>query len=281
MKIKRILIILLIILIMNGLFLQVKADMGAKPSITIKLKNMNTTDYLIDLLVYDETGKNYLSEASYNGRGLTKEKINKLHSINLDGWISEGTRWNAYLLMADCEGNSNFEHTFSYFGTPETYKVVIINNKTGETKVSNVVHRNSFTSVIELDVVSMQSVDVSLKEKTVYTVKSYSLPIVVTIIVETLLGFAFLKIHKKDVVLIIIVNFITNLLYQIFIRHFVFNEMDLLEIPLAEMIVIILEGIIYLKFIKTNKNAKIILYTIIANIASALSELFLLLLMVS
>ena len=60
-------ILILFITIFTSLNYNVNADMGPKPAITINLENMNTKKYLIDLLVYDESGENYLSPLVYNG----------------------------------------------------------------------------------------------------------------------------------------------------------------------------------------------------------------------
>ena len=133
---------------------------------------MNTKNYLIDLLVYDESGENYYSPLEYNGKEgeqystttgyndlqtITIEQLESLHKINYAGWISEGTRWASYLLFADCSGNNKHKHYFSYFGTPETYKVVIVFND-GETRITDVIHKTDFQSKISIDVNTMKVV---------------------------------------------------------------------------------------------------------------------------
>ena len=138
----------IIIFILIGFSNIVYADGGPKPSITIKIENLNTSNYLIDLLVFDKSGTGYASN--------TENQIKTLYNINYDGWISEGTRWDFGMLFADCSGNNKFENHFGYFGTPKTYKILIINNDTGETKVSNVVNRKYFTSYVTIDYNTMK-----------------------------------------------------------------------------------------------------------------------------
>lgn len=262
MKNRILTITIIFIVLVIGMINHVNADMGQKPSITIKLKNMSTTDYLIDLLVYDESGNNYSDEANYNGDGLTKEQIELLHNINYDGWISEGTRWNSYLLFADCAGNKNFEHYFSYFGTPETYKVIIVNNKTGEIKLSDEIHRTELTSTVTLDVNSMK---VANKEVNKFsTIKNMAIALVITIIVELFIA-AIMKI--KDLKVIALVNFITNIIMQTILLVTPFAY--LLTFCTLEILVIVSEYLLYKNYLKDVSNNKIILYTIIANIITA------------
>ena len=275
-KILKTCLVLFIFLAFIGLTNSVNADMGPKPSITIKLENMDTTDYLIDLLVYDETGEKYLDEPNYNGDGLTEKEIELLHSINYDGWISEGTRWSSYLLFADCEGNSKFEHYFSYFGTPEIYKVIIINNENGEIKVSDVIKRTEFESSITLDVNSMSLKQEGKEQRAISkTTKNYFIPLIITIAVELVVSLAFIKIQKRNLLVIFITNVITNLLLQFAIRNWyeVINYIKLLLI--GEIIVILLETLIYTKLIKDDRKSNVILYSIISNIATALMTFFL------
>ena len=172
------------IIVFLSLNYTVNADIGLKPSITINLTNIDTQDYLIDLLVYDESGENYNSEMNYNGEDLTQEQIETLYKINYDGWISESTRWSSYLLFPDCSGNSQHEHYFSYFGTPETYKVVIIFD-TGEIRITDVINRTDFTSNITLDVNNMK---VITHENVSFNVKNIIITLLLTIIVEVVIA---------------------------------------------------------------------------------------------
>ena len=57
-------------------------------------------------------------------------------------------------------------------GTPETYQVVIINNKTGEMKVSDTIHREDFTSIVTIDAKNMEVTDTTTKDKTIGVIKS-------------------------------------------------------------------------------------------------------------
>ncbi len=250
----------LIFIIMLSINYNVKADRGAKPSITIKLKNMKTTNYIIDLLVYDKDGTNYNDKMDYNGNGLTDDEIKKLYDINLDGWISESTRWNSYLLFSDCVGNKNYTHTFSYFGTPERYKVLIINNDTGEMLVSNEIVREGFTSIIEIDINTM---GVKNKVKSQSYINIVLLPLIITLLIELVVAILMKIGHLK---LITLVNILTNTSLNILLSNFI--SFNIINFIILEIIVFVIEYLVYKISIKNIKNNKILKYTLISNFAS-------------
>lgn len=269
-------ILILFIIIFTGLNYNVHADMGAKPSITINLENMNTKNYLIDLLVYDESGENYSSPLDYNGKEgeqysstsgyndlqtITVGQLEILHKINYDGWISEGTRWDSYLLFADCSGNNKHEHYFSYFGTPETYKVVIVFNN-GETRVTDVIHRTDFQSEITIDVNTMEVVS---KGNVSSTLKSILIPLLITIIVEIIIA---LVMKFKNIKVIFLTNAITNILLQLLLIYSPLSY--ILTFAILEILIFITEYLIYKKYFKDISKLKIISYTLLANLITVI-----------
>lgn len=234
------------------------ADEGAKPSIDIKIKNINTTNYLVDLFVYDEDSAAYLSEKNYNGEGLSEEQINKLYEMNFDGWISESTRWNHYLLFAECAGNSKYENSFSYFGTPERYKIVIVNNDTGDIKISSEIIRNDFNSYVTVDYDTMNVIYISNNSSK--TILNLIIALIVTVGVELLIAYI-LKI--KNYKIVAITNVITNLGLQVLLLALINNY--LLAFIVGELIVILTELIVYLYKFKNFTKVKITLYTLVSN----------------
>ena len=59
-KIQEIIFIIFILIILLGNSI-VSADMGNKPSINIKIKNIKTNNYLIDLFEYSKDGEEFFS----------------------------------------------------------------------------------------------------------------------------------------------------------------------------------------------------------------------------
>lgn len=256
-----------------------KADIGPKPSISITLENIATDNYLIDLLVYDETGTNFASPLDYNGNGeqystltgyndletITIAQLETLHGINYDGWISESTRWDSYLLFADCRGNSEHTHHFGYFGTPDTYRVVIIDNCTGEIKLSDVIHRKDFASSITLDVDTMTTVSKASIGNLFSNIKSFAAVLLLTIAIELIIALLF-KIKKIKT--IIAANFISNSILQLALMLIPVPYM--ITFAIMEVMVILAEYFVYSKFFVETAKSKIIAYTITANIVTGL-----------
>ena len=298
----------LVLFVLIFLFVQILiipnafADRGAKPSISIDIKNLNTDNYLIDLLVNKNGNsekyrksidgsvsekKNY-SNINYNGNGeqysriyndlknITIDELKQLYDIDYDGWISESTRWDEYLLFADCKGNDKHHHEFGYFGTPEHYKVVIINNDTGITKVTDEIHRKDFNSKIIIDYEAMKVKNVSLFNTN--NIKKVLMTLFITIAVELIIGLLFgLKKYTK---LIVITNIVTNLSLQFFQTNisillggssYISYAMVLLGL---EVVVFVVEYIIYKKYMKDRNSNIIIPYVILANFVSLLSTVF-------
>lgn len=278
LKNKIIIIFILTLGIIGSGIINVNADMGEKPSITIKLKNMPTDDYLIDLLVYDENGKNYDSPLNYNGNGeqysdsnndlktITVKQLETLHKINYDNWISESTRWNAYLLFADCSGNSKNEHYFSYFGTPDRYKILIINNDTGEIKVSDEINRKDLTSNITIDYKNM-----NIMSKGLINIVKIIVVLIITIVVEVII--ALIMRLKNNIKLIVMTNLITNLVLQALLILMPIGSY-MIRFIILEIVVIISEYLIYRKYIKEQSTSKIISYALVANVVTTLLTFF-------
>lgn len=274
--IKKILIFILVVFVV--LPITVFADTGTPPSIEIKIINLQTKNYLIDLLVYDEDGSNYYSKLNYNGndeqydsetgnnslKTITVQQLEKLYKINEDGWISESTRWNKYLLFADCSGNNNFNHKFSYFGTPTRYKIVIINNNTGEVKISEEILRTELNSMVTVDYSAMEVTNnnsnnsLTTSPNTIINILS---ALIITIVVEVIIAYIF-KIGNYKV--IVLTNLITNLCFQALL--ILLSSNYLLAFIFGEIIVIASELIIYLLKMKNLNKQKILLYTLVANI---------------
>ena len=296
---KTFILFIFILLLRNSI---VSADMGPKPSITINLKGINTTNYIIDLLVYDEEIANQVSsinsmleKKSYsnisekalllyykinindsNGdeNSLPIDKLVKLAKINDNGWVSESTRWSKFLLMSDIIGNSKYENYFRYFGTPEKYKVVIINNDTGETKITDVINREDFNSQITIDVKNMKVTNnVILSD----TSKNIIVPLIITIFIELLISLIFIKKNVYNFIIIVITNAVTNSIMQYILRNTtygygsIFMQHSYLGLfILLEIIITLVEMFIYNKTIKDTEKESIIKYTLVANFITML-----------
>ena len=264
----------------------VNADIGEKPSITIKINNLETNNYVIDLLTYAENIEDYYPDSNFsnygrtinkdepgeidkNGitvyfnkiaslRNITVDQAKQLYNIDYNGWISANTRKS--LLWGTCNGNNEHEHYFNYFGVPERYKIIIINNDTGKIKVSNEIVRKDFSSKVTIDYNSM-----NINSKGFLNVKNIALTLLITIAVELII--ALFMNYKKYVKVIIMTNTITNVLLQLFLNIISGNYFT--NFILFEILIFIAEYLIYKKFMKEETTRKILVYTLIANLVTA------------
>lgn len=282
-KIKSILIVIFGLCIINIFTNTVNADMGDKPSITIKLKNMTTNNYLIDLLEYAESKEDYYPDSNFSTkeryktktgkvleiadfneiakvRYITAKQAEELYNVNYDGWISSCTRES--ILWGSCSGNIENIHSFNYFGTPTVYKILIINNDTGEIKLSNIITREDFSSYVTFDVKTMK-----VTQKASIDFVKIVLALFITIIIEIIISII-MKL-KGNIKLIVITNVVSNLTLQI-ILNMISTRNYMLVFIIMEIIVVIAEYLIYKKFMKEQSKKKILYYTIIANIITAL-----------
>ena len=280
------LMFIFIVLIINIFPNVVNADMGEKPSITIKIKNLETNNYIIDLLTYAEKTGDYYPDSNFsnygrtintdepgeidkNGitvhfdkiakeRNITIDQAKQLYNIDYNGWISANTRNS--LLWGTCNGNNEHEHNFHYFGVPDRYKIIVINNDTGEIKVSNEIIRKDFSSKVIIDYGSM-----NINSKGSLNVKNMVLILLITITIELII--ALFMNYRKYVKTIVMTNIVTNVLLQLLLIIISGNYFT--KLILFEILVVIAEYLTYKKFMKGELTSKILVYTLIANMITA------------
>lgn len=264
---KKILVYIMLIISIIAIPTNVFADEGPKPSIDVKIKNLKTSKYVIDLFVYNTDEKVYKSKSSYNGGGLSDKQVKKLHELNLNNWISASTRWNNYLMFSDCLGNKDFTNSFGYFGTPTKYKIVIINEDTGEIKVSDKIVRKDFNSVVTIDYNTMKVVSGNNIIKTLIVTV---LALILTITIELVIAVLFKTKYYNTIA---ITNLISNILLQVLLLIFTNNY--LLVFIIGEILVIGAELLVYLLRFKNISKVKTTIYTLVANIVTILISLIL------
>lgn len=252
MKKLKFIIILIFIFILFGAN-NVKADMGPKPSITIYLKNMNTTEYTLDLLTKPKDEKQFYTQMVDK---YTEYKDTPIYKYNDNGWMATTLRNG--LLWGDIKGNSLKTHTFRYFGVPDEFKV-IIQFKDGTIKTSDIIEKTEFDYEMYLDVNTMK-----VEQKYTFNLGNVLICMAITIIIELLIAMVMNIKHTKQIIL---VNLLTQILIQS-LRLFNFTGF-ILSFIIAELLVFFIEYVIYKKIFKDIDNRTIIIYTFIANIVTA------------
>ena len=204
--------------------------------------------------------------------GITEKQAEQLYNLNIDGWISSCTRNS--LLWGECNGNSKHEHYFNYFGTPSTYKVIIVNYDTGKVKATNVINRTDFNSNIIIDYETMNvKNDITNNNEILSILIPISITLLVTIAVEMIILVCFRIINKKNLKIVLLTNIISNMLLQILMvmidkTNGITGMIKLCCFIILEIIILIIETLIYLQKMETDKRNRIIPYAIIANMLS-------------
>ena len=260
---KKLLIFLLLVISIIAIPTNVLADTGPKPSIDVTIKNLKTKNYILDLFVYDkEASKKDEGPQVWGNIGLSDDEIQQLYKLNYNGWISVSTRAGK-IIFSDCKGNAKHQHNFGYFGTPEVYKIVIINKDTGEIKISKKIVRKEFNSEVTVDYKDMKVVETNIN--IVKTIIIMSISLILTIVIELLIALLF---KTGNYTTIAITNLISNVLLQALLLIFISNYMSVFII--GEVLVIGAELLVYLLKLKNISKLKTTIYTLVANLATIL-----------
>lgn len=275
-KIKIISVVMMLFILLLGTISN--ADMGPKPSITLKLKNIDTDQYLIDFLTdfndVEEKKDWYNTYQYYNDYGREpRYKEEPIYLYNDNGWMATALRDG--LLWGSIEGNEEHMHEFTYFGVPNVFKI-IIQMPDGSLKVSETIKRDEFKARYVVDVETMEVTNgVSTLERgwVVFNdIMSYAIPAIITVIVELLIAKKFMELTSKNKLLIIFTNLITNILLQLAFVYINLMYVDVFFV--GEIVVILAELILYLILLEKTEKKKVIIYTILANVVTAFLTLF-------
>lgn len=207
-----------------------------------------------------------------NKDGITIEQAESLYNLNYDGWVSSCIR--NHLLWGKCIGNTTHEHFFNYFGTPKIYKVLIMNNDTGEIKVTDTIERIDFNSNITIDYETMVvKNNISGFSRNFTKILPVLIPVIMTVIIEIIVLACFKMTNKRNTKIVLITNIISNLILQLLLIKIdkipkITGSTEMNCFFIFEVFILLLESIIYYKTLEIDKSKKIILYAIIANLTS-------------
>lgn len=244
----------------------VSADTGPKPSITIKTNGTVGEKYYLDILIECDNGYPNLRDAEI--AELDAEMFKTLSEYTDDGWypaIAHGTPAPLFgTVVPEDDGTSRF----SYFGTPNRFKVIIV-TESGTVKVSDVVEKTVYQQVFSLDFADM-TVKTSQSAAKSYLIQ-FASTFFPTLIIEFLLLFAFGLSPKKYWWAVIAVNLATQLLLTSVIAcnpGIMYSGFIFLFVML-ELLITVIEAVAYVIIMKKERLWKRIVYAVTANVASA------------
>lgn len=283
-----------IVLVMMLFPVSANADTGPKPSVRITFENLGDELCYGTLLSKEEsTGP----ASAWNGN-----EEDARHNENLNGrydWQSFGYDvWKAfvdyaenddfYFLQEAWQINDTKELAWTYY-PPKEFKILLYFPETGKYAVSGVYERYAFDSyfTVNMDDVTL-FVDIneelsSGERINAYRSYNYSAEgiaflarIIITIIIEMVIGFAFGFREKKQILLLVGINTGTQIILNVLLNTINYNSglsAFVLFYILFEIVVVIVEAILLLVFLnKLSEKPKerwiMITYTVLANAAS-------------
>ena len=242
------------------------ADVGPKPSVTIIVENAPDKSYFVTLLAKSSYGP-WQQVTDIEGMPADNEEERKAAQLFLDYEDSDG-----YFLLNNMSGDLMGKNEFSWtYYPPEEFKIAICCPQDGSVYVSEALERDAFYSYFHVTYGSNPLP--AFEESHLGKVFLESLlRVAVTIIVELFLAYLFGYREKKQLLTITVVNVITQMIlnaFLVFSDYFGGGLMWMIMFPLGEVIVFIIELIIYLFTIGKEGKGKAFLYTLLANAASA------------
>lgn len=249
------------------------ADSGPKPQLTVKVKNAPEGLYYMDLLAegpsYDE---HYRTEEDF--ADLDQALLQAMRAAVPEGWhacILDGDL--IFGQLAGTPGDSFMLHTFSYYGVPRTYRILIA-AQSGEVWVSDTCTREVLQSSVTLDWADRSVTIPSVQTGYLLQILSTFLP---TILVEGVLLVLFgYGRSRRNWLWFLVVNLITQggLAWVIAVSTLRHGPSGAVFFA-AECVIALAEGCLYIYLLKGHSHLRAFIYGITANVCSALLGLVL------
>ncbi len=279
-------------------------DMGPKPTTDVEIIGLDEPYYFDLLAYYDEEDVIVLDDNQIIERIDYDYYLDDFPSV-LNGYRDEDG-FGSYTLYSfaphTIRQNDNVYHC-GYYMPPDVFKIVLV-LESGDMIVSDIIEKELFAAYITFDLSDFsitQSDSEAYNDIMIYypgDLAEESIPVgaviiqvvvtvVLTILVEGLILFAFGYRSKKSFLLILYVNLATQVLLYlaIDISYLYANFFGFFgALFLGEAVVFIAEAILYGTLLKEHSKTKAVIYAIVANLVSLvggiLSAMFLLSLMI-
>jgi len=251
-----------------------RADMGPKPEILVKVVNPPQGEYYLDLLTLDNNSYKQLDLTSYD-----PVKINLLENYSEEGWKPGLVMGTPAPMWGDLIGEKTkgeMWHRFGYMGVPDEFKLIII---TPENKivVSELINRKALKTIVTYD---YQANSVSIEIPTIAYIKQFMGTLIATLLVEGIFMLVFEFSLRKNWISFLLINLFTQAALTItvgvlFIKEGIFTA-SIVFFP-VEIIIIIIESILFAVFLKEHSKKRRVGYAITANVLSAVIGLVIML----
>lgn len=257
------------------------ADTGPKAQLTVRVKNAPSEPYYLDLLAegaFEHEGDDDYNgiDWSYHGEKraqLDDGLLDAMRAAVPEGWHActvQGT--NGAPMYGDLIGSpagSTRLHTFGYHGVPDTYRILIV-TKSGESWVSDTLHRATLQSSVTVDWAAKTAAAPSAA--TAYALQFLCM-LLPTLLIEGVLLFAFGYRSKKSWKNFLLVNLVTQGGFAVYLAVTVLNHgvsgwSLIFYIPI-ELVITAAEVLLDRRLLMEKSRGRAALYAVVANLCSA------------
>lgn len=249
--------------------ISVSADMGPKPKITIDIKGIEG-DYVAAFAATEAWGPNidYEMWLEYSDEYDHFPEYNPIMEYKDE----EGFKWITFYKICSDED----EIAFTYY-RPEIFKLIIYKN--GKLfEATEIIETYAFNSEFEIDF-SNNKIVISNNYNYKAEVFDFFLRLFLTFGIEIGLFFVFRLFTKRNLIIVILMNLLTQVALNVIINLVTYYNglLDALFIfYICEFFIFILEALIYSIFMKDKNKKRILIYAILANLASLITGIILL-----
>lgn len=278
-------VVLAAVILFIALPITAKADTGPKPSVVVNFKNMGEELCYATLLSVGKSTGPHSAWDGIEGHENYAESEKEIWQAFVDYVDEDGY----YFLQIFWKVSDKKSFTWGYY-PPKTFKVLLYYPNTNEFAVSTVCEKYAFDSYYTID---MQGADIgSIKydeenstDERLIAYRSYNyfkegitlfIRACITIVIELLVAYLFAIRSKKEIVILLIVNVITQIALNgilFFVSYLNGPISFLLAYAMLEIVIFIAEGLVYWKFINKYADKKrewwyYLLYSFVANVLS-------------
>ena len=272
-----------ILLLLTAMLLTVSAlaDSGPKPQLTVKVENAPEEPYYLDLLAegaFEHEGDDDFSGIDRNYYGekralLDDGLLEAMRAAVPEGWhacTAQGT--NGAPMWGDLIGSDAGGvrlHSFRYHGVPDTYRIILV-TKSGESWVSDTLHRATLQSSVTVDWAAKTAAAPS-------TGTAYTLQFLCTLLPTLLIEGALLLLYgyrsRRSWLVFLLVNLVTQGGFALYLAVTVLNHgvsgWSLLFYFPAEVVITVVESLLYRRLLTERSWERAVGYAIVANVCSA------------
>lgn len=260
--------LLLILGFLMGFSTTILADAGPKPELRITLINPPDEPYVLDLLVEPDCTECWVDDDRFEG--IDQALVALVEAQQSTEWVGVLTHGLSYPVFGDLKGQSidgQRVHVFSY-RVPDTFKILLV-TQSGQVVQSEVLTRDTFLITVRFDALTGDVIRPTLWKQYAFQLLTTLFP---TLIVETLLLVVFGLWSKRNLIVMLIANGITQVLLSLTMGITLIQAgllWGIIVFLLMEGVVLLIEAVIYAKcFDKMHRLRRRVLYALTANFVS-------------